>query len=294
MTDLNKRTLWTALVTPFNDDLTVDFKSLENIVNEQVCANNGLLILGSTGEALNISLAAKKQIIEFVLEQKPNVPVMVGVGGHNLGDTKQWIKYLEKLSIDAYLMVTPLYAKPGAQGQYLWFKTLMDEVSKPVVLYNVPGRTGISLSLEAVAKLKDHKNYWAIKEAGGSVESFKSYLSASGNKAIFCGDDGLLTDLVNAGAIGLISVAANVWPKETHLYVTQCLNKSFDAKELWETAANSLFLASNPIPAKAMMSSQKRITNNTMMPPLCDADFTDLTPVEKADRKIKNWYSQQT
>lgn len=291
--ELTNQKLWTALVTPFNKDLTVDFNSLKNLVQEQVNAKNGLLILGSTGEALNIGLADKKKIVEFVLNLKPNVPVMIGVGGHDLTETKAWTEYLEGQNIDAYLMVTPLYAKPGDKGQYQWFKTLMDSVNKPVMLYNIPGRTGTSLSLEAVTKLRDHKNYWAIKEASGSVDKFKEYLNASGNKPVYCGDDGLFPDFANSGSTGLISVASNVWPGATHTYVDQCLNKSFDAKELWENAANSMFIASNPVPAKALLTLQKRITNNTMMPPLSSDDLTDYSTIELADERINNWFNEQ-
>lgn len=291
--NLNDYKLWTALVTPFNTDLTVDYKSLKDLVNEQIEAQNGLLILGSTGEALNIGLEERKEIVEFVLNMKPNVPVMIGVGGHNLVETREWVQYLDKLSIDAYLMVTPLYAKPGAIGQYNWFKNLMDEISKPVMLYNVPGRTGTSLAIEAVTKLKDHKNYWAIKEASGSVEKFKEYLTASGNQPVYCGDDGLMPDFAINGSWGLVSVASNVWPKETHKYVDQCLAKTFDAKELWEKCANTLFIASNPVPAKAILKSQGRITHNTMMPPLAAEDLKDLSPVQEAHKKVTEWFKQQ-
>lgn len=291
--ELSNYKLWTALVTPFNTDLTVDFDSLKTLVQEQIDAQNGLLILGSTGEALNIGLEDRKKIVEYVLSLNPNLPIMIGVGGHNLNDTKAWVNYLETQNINAYLMVTPLYAKPGDEGQYQWFKVLMDEVSRPVMLYNVPGRTGISLSLSAVARLKDHKNYWAIKEASGSVEKFKEYLSTSDNKPVYCGDDGLMPDFANNGAAGLISVASNVWPSATHTYVKQCLNKTFDAKELWERAANSMFIASNPVPAKAFLQHQNRITNNTMMPPLSATDLNDLAPIKVANEKVNSWFTEQ-
>ncbi len=252
--NLNEYKLWTAIVTPFNEDLTVDFESFKNLLSEQNDANNGILVLGSTGEALNISLEVKKSIVEYTVKQSLNVPIMIGVGGHNLQDTKNWVEYLNNKEIDCILLVTPIYAKPGSIGQYNWFKTLMDQTVKPVMLYNVPGRTGTSLSLEAVSKLKDHKNFWSIKEASGSLEDFKNYLGASGNKPVYCGDDGLFPDFALNGSHGLISVSSNVWPKETHEYVRQCLTKEFDHRELWETAANSLFIASNPVPAKAILA----------------------------------------
>ena len=286
--------LWTALVTPLNSDHTVDYDSLKKLVDEQVSAKNGLLILGSTGEALNLSLEDKKKIVETVCEWNPNVPIMIGVGGHDFASTLEWVRWTSSIDrVDTLLMVCPIYAKPGDEGQYHWFKNLMDATSKPVMLYNVPGRTGKELSLKAVERLKDHKNFWAIKEASGSVEKFKEYLSASGNKSVFCGDDGLMPEFANAGSAGLVSVASNTWPAQTNLYVRQCLDKTFDAKSLWETAANSLFLASNPVPAKKLLCAQKRIAHDTMMPPLSELDMTDITPLTKADTEVNNWFKEQ-
>lgn len=291
--NLTDYALWTAVVTPLNKDLSIDFPSLKNLIAQQDAAKNGLLILGSTGEALNLDLEDKKQIVEYVISLNPNSPIMIGVGGHELNATKSWVNWLETKNIHAYLMVTPIYAKPGAHGQTHWFKTLMDEVSRPVMLYNVPGRSGTSLSIDAVNNLKTHKNYWGIKEASGSVEKFKEYLSASDGKNVYCGDDALFPDFALNGSCGLISVASNAWPAQTHKYVEQCLNKSFDAKELWEKASNSMFLASNPVPAKCLLAHQKRITNNTMMPPLHADDLNDLSPIIEADSKVNHWFSTQ-
>ncbi len=128
------------------------------------------------------------------------------------------------------------------------------------------------------------------------MEKFKQYFeNAKTNQApkIFCGDDSLMPDFANAGSCGLISVASNVWPSETNLYVEQCLNKNFDAKELWESASNSLFLASNPVPAKAILQAQGRITHNTMMPPLHAADLVDISPIQTACNNIQRWYESQ-
>lgn len=286
--------LWTALVTPLNTDLTVDYASLKKLIDEQVTAQNGLLILGSTGEALNLSTEDKKQIVEMVLEWKPEVPVMVGVGGHDFPATMEWVKWLNaKDGVEAMLMVTPLYAKPGDEGQYHWFKNLLDTSSKPVMLYNVPGRTGKELSLKAVERLRDHKNFWAIKEASGSVEKFQQYLAACGNKPVFCGDDGLMPEFAAAGSAGLVSVASNTWPAQTNKYVKQCLDRTFDAKALWEKAANALFIASNPVPAKRLLCEQKRISHDTMMPPLSEQDLTDVTPLFEADEAINKWMKEQ-
>lgn len=291
--NLNDYALWTALVTPFNNDLSVDYDSLKNLVMEQETAGNGLLILGSTGEALNIDLATKKEIIKFVKNLRPKVPVMAGVGGHNLNETKAWTQWLETQDVDAYLMVVPIYAKPGVHGQTEWFKALMDEVSKPVMLYNVPGRCGKELELDTVRALKGHKNFWSIKEASGSVEKFKQYLEATGNAKVYCGDDGLFPAFADAGSCGLVSVASNTWPAQTALYVRQSLDKSLEAKGMWEAASNSLFIASNPVPAKRLLMKEGRIKSDILMPPLSAKDLEQDQDLMAANNNVNEWFNSQ-
>ena len=287
-------TLWTAIVTPLDQASLVDYRALSSIVRDQEEAGNGLLVLGSTAEALNLPLFEKKKIVDHVISMNPKTPIMVGVGGHQLEETLEWISFLETKMINAYLMVTPIYAKPGPVGQYNWFKTLMDAVTKPVMLYNVPGRSAVAMSTEAVAKLSGHKNFWSIKEASGSVEKFKEYLKAANGKAVYCGDDALMPDFALAGASGLVSVASNAWPKETNLYVQKCLNKTFDDKQLWTDAANSLFVASNPVPVKRLMFENGKIHTALMVAPLSHEDMQDATPVLKANEQVRNWFQRNS
>lgn len=290
--NLNSHALWTAVVTPMLENGTVDFESLTRIVNQQTEAKNGLLILGSTAEALNLNLATRKAIIEHVVKMKPAMPIMVGIGGNLLEEQKEWMSYLETLPVHAYLLVTPHYAKPGPKGQFEWFKTLMDHSTRPCMLYNVPGRTGVAMSVEAVSRLNGHRNFWAIKEASGSVEKFKEYLGAAGGKGVYCGDDALMPDFANAGSCGLVSVASNAWPKETHLYVEQCLKKTFDAKELWTKASNSLFVCSNPVPVKRLMFERGVIRSPKMAAPLSHEDMTSAEPVLSAHDAVVGWYKR--
>ncbi len=291
--NLNSHSLWTAVVTPMMDTGAVDFESLTRVVNQQVEAQNGLLILGSTAEALNLSLTDRKAIIEHVVKMKPAMPIMVGVGGNLLSEQKEWMTYLQGLNVHAYLLVTPHYAKPGPKGQFEWFKALMDHSTRPCMLYNVPGRTGVAMSTEAVSRLNGHRNFWAIKEASGSVEKFKEYLTAAGGKQVFCGDDALMPDFANAGSAGLVSVASNAWPRETHLYVEQCLKKTFDAKELWTKAANSLFVCSNPVPVKRLMFERGVIRSSKMAAPLSAEDMTSAEPVLTAHEAVTTWFKKE-
>lgn len=291
--NLSNYALWTAVITPFMDNGTVDFESLTRVVNAQDEARNGLLILGSTAEALNLNLETRKAIIEHVVKMKPQSPIMVGVGGNLLEEQKEWISYLEGLNVHSYLLVTPHYAKPGTKGQFEWFKALMDHASRPCMLYNVPGRTAVAMSTDAVKMLNSHRNFFAIKEASGSVEKFKEYLAAAGGKPVFCGDDALMPDFANAGSAGLVSVAGNAWPKETHLYVEQCLKKTFDAKELWTKASNSLFVCSNPVPVKRLMFERGVIRSPKMMAPLSHEDMTSAAPVLEAHEAVTTWFKKE-
>lgn len=285
--------LWTALVTPLTQEGSVDYESLSIVVKEQEAAGNGLLVLGSTGEALNIGLSTRKAIVEFVLSMNPKTPVMVGIGGQMMEEQLEWMKYLEGKAVHAYLLVTPLYAKPGPKGQYEWFKTLMDASSRPVMLYNVPGRTAVAMSPLVVERLRDHKNFWAIKEASGSIERFKEFVKASNNGMVYSGDDALMPDFAAVGGCGLVSVASNAWPKETNLYVEQCLKKTFDAKELWTNASNSLFVVANPVPVKRLMAERGTIRSAKMISPLSHEDMESAAPVLEAQQAITLWYNSQ-
>lgn len=286
--------LWTAVITPLAQSNEVDYQALETVIRDQEEAGNALVILGSTAEALNLKLEDKKKIVTEVVAMNPKTPIMVGVGGHQLEETLEWIKFLETQKIHAYLMVTPLYAKPGSNGQYQWFKTLMDAVTRPVMLYNVPGRSAVEMSTEAVAKLSTHQNFWAIKEASGSVEKFKGYLKAAGGKPVYSGDDALMPDFALVGGSGLVSVASNAWPKETNLYVKKCLDKTFDDKQLWTDASNSLFVASNPVPVKRLMFENGKIQTPFMVAPLSHEDMPDASAVLKAHKDVQNWFQRNT
>lgn len=281
------RILWTALVTPLNTDDTVDFESLKKLCLEQEENNIGILILGSTGEALNLSLSEKKEIIKFVTNLNLKTPIMAGVGGHGLSETLEWLKFLETQNIGTYLMVTPLYAKPGVQGQTEWFKTLMDHSTRPCMLYNVPSRTGVQLPPEVIGNLKNHKNLWALKEASGDPSRTMQYLAEKNNLEIYCGDDGLMSEYASFGARGLVSVASNVWPAETYQYVEKCLDSTIKDLEIYKKCFDALFVVSNPVPAKFLLAHQKRISAFKMRCPLSHKDMNDESLVLEADLQIK-------
>ena len=280
------------MITPLTATGQPDIASFEQLLREQEEAGNGVLILGSTGEALNLSPEERRLIVEFTMSLNLSVPVMAGVGGHYLPDVISWLCYLETCRIDAYLMVTPLYAKPGREGQLHWFSTLMDFVSRPVMLYNIPGRTGTALNLEAVQLLSSHRNFWAIKEASGAVADFRDYTRVSDGAVMYSGDDVMLPDFAAHGAAGVVSVAANVWPRATRLYSELALSGSLAEEEraMWKRAAGSLFVASNPVPTKALLASGGRIRTPEVKLPLHRSDMTSLDLVRNCSEQVEEWY----
>ncbi len=288
--DLNDFPLWTAMITPFTPEGKVDYEDLLTLLEAQNQARNGVTILGSTGEALNIDLQTRKDIVIFCSQLKLDIPIMVGVGGSLLAETQAWVEWLNEQAIDALLVVTPLYAKPGYHGQTAWFKTLLDCTVKPCVLYNVPGRAGISLNYNCVTDLLKHPNFYGIKEASGDINTFIAYCRAAPGKVMFCGDDSLMPDFTRAGAKGLISVASNVWPEATRLYVDKNLDATFVDTSLWRKASNALMSASNPIPVKRLLHAKELIKSAYLQPPLHANDLTDTIPLIKHDLLIKDWY----
>lgn len=292
--DIDKYQVWTAIVTPMNEDGSIDYDSFERLLKKQSDVGNAITILGSTGEALNIDLSERKQVLDFAIGLNLEVPLMVGVGGINLNEQSQWIEYLNWLNVDAYLLVVPLYAKPGVHGQYGWFKHLLDLANKPCMLYNVPGRTAKNLEIETVKMLVDHPNFWAVKEASGSEKDFANYAAAAPNAKMLSGDDLLLPEFTSLGAEGVVSVASNVWPEATKKYAAQCIDGTFKDKQVWAESIEALFSSSNPIPAKALLKAQGKIKSPTLRLPLSIEDMGNIETVKSADKKINEWFSQQS
>ena len=292
--DINSYQVWTAIITPMNDDGSIDYESFEKLLREQDAAGNAITILGSTGEALNIDLSERKQILDFAIGLKLTVPLMAGVGGININEQSAWVEYLNQLEIDAYLLVVPLYAKPGVHGQYGWFKTLLDTAKKPCMLYNVPGRTAKNLEIETVKMLADHSNFWAIKEASGSETEFSKYHASAPKAKMMSGDDLMLPAFAKLGAEGVVSVASNVWPNAAKIYARQCLGGSFKSEELWKNAINALFIASNPIPAKAILHKLGRIKSPELRLPLSSKDMDGLEKIVSLSDQIRQWEKSNT
>jgi len=288
---MNEYRLWTALITPMKPDGTVHYEDLEGLLKQQEEAGNGVLMLGSTGEGISFSEAEKRDIIKFAATRNLKIPIMAGVGGIRLETQLEWIDYCNELNIDSYLLVTPLYSKPGRYGQAAWFRELLDRSDKRCMIYNIPSRTGVKLPPEVLQDIKDHANLWSVKEASGSIDDFKMFRKKVPELPLYSGDDGLMPDFSKEGCVGLVSVAANVWPKETNLYVEKCLaGDTNELKQVWNEAIRALFSAPNPIPSKILLHSKNEISNSTLRLPLTEKDLADMSHLLDADQSIKEWY----
>ena len=182
----------------------------------------------------------------------------------------------------------PYYTKPGKIGQTGWFRSLLNISDRPVCIYNVPGRTAVKLDVEALRDISSHDNFWAVKEASGSVDSFKAYSEASPNAHMLSGDDPMFAQFSRLGAKGVVSVAANVWPEQTQLIARQFMSGNFENEEIFSIASKSLFSASNPIPTKSILNHLGNIETPTVRPPLSAKDMMGLDQIVAIDKELTN------
>lgn len=289
-------TLWTALVTPMNAVGEIDYASLAFCAKKQEMAGNGILLLGSTGESLALTTAERKAIVEFICEQKLTVPIMVGVGGYQLSKQIEWLDFCAQWNIDAYLLTAPIYAKPGIQGQIIWFRELLNQATAPCMLYNVPSRTGCNIYPEVLSDLKDQKNLWALKEASGDLENFNNYYQANSALKFYSGDDGMMHEHINLGAYGLVSVISNLWPEQTKFFLDASLknNAFIDSTTIkfWQRTIAAVFTVTNPIAIKALLAKRKWIKTPHLRLPLIHSELSSLDELLIADRTVQDWYQK--
>jgi 4-hydroxy-tetrahydrodipicolinate synthase len=281
--------LYTAIVTPLEKG-KVHFTSLEKLLRIQESAGNGVVLLGSTGEGMAFDEQTKKEIVRFARGLRLNIPLLAGVPGHQLSAALDWVGWCREEGIDGFLSVMPYYSKPGLKGQVQWFRSILDAAQKPVMVYNVPGRTAAKLNPKVLTELKGHGSLWAVKESSGSVLDFQDYANANTELEFYCGDDGLMPFFAAAGAIGLVSVASNVWPKATRRIVELSLQgKARPVLSLWREATDSLFCASNPVPTKALLHMMGQIPSSELLPPLHAEDLPKQNDLVRLSEKIANW-----
>jgi 4-hydroxy-tetrahydrodipicolinate synthase len=203
-----------ALITPFNENLQIDFKSLKKILSHTAKGVDYYVVLGTTGEAATLSDDEKKSVLKFVVDNNTKgLPIIYGIGGNNTQHVLETIATTDFKGVDGILSVSPYYSKPSQEGIYQHFKAVADACPVPVVLYNVPGRTSSNMTAETTIRLAAHKNIIGIKEASGNLEQcMKIINSAPKDFMVISGDDMLTVPLYALGGKGVISVLANAFP----------------------------------------------------------------------------------
>ncbi|MDF9823693.1 4-hydroxy-tetrahydrodipicolinate synthase [Breznakia sp. PF5-3] len=250
-----------ALITPFNENGSVNFNKLGELIEFHVKnKTDALLVLGTTGETPTLSHEEDDSVVKYTIEKVDGrLPIYVGAGSNNTTTQLTYCKKYEKMGADALLVIAPYYNKANEEGMYLHFKTVADEVNIPLILYNVPGRTGCSISYSVVKRLATHKNIAAIKEASGDI-SYLAKISklASEDFYVYSGNDDMVVPAMSLGGSGVISVSANILPEAMHNMVTYYLEgKTDEALHLqlkYLDLINALFIETNPIPVKEAMN----------------------------------------
>ena len=267
-----------ALVTPMKADGSLDFDALGGLIEWQIeSGTDGIVSVGTTGESATISVPEHLEIIEKTIEfVDGRVPVIAGTGGNSTQEAVELTQKASELGADYVLIVTPYYNKPNQEGLFQHFIKIADTVEIPQILYNVPSRTACDLRPETVMRLANHQNIIGIKEALDDYERLSELLRVSRsiadqkNFSVFSGDDPSFNSFMANGGDGVISVAANVVPKQISQICSLNLSDQFDdAKELNAVLQNLyelLFIESNPIPVKWMLNKMGRIQSGIRLP----------------------------
>ena len=261
----------TALITPFKNG-EVDYEAFAALVDRQVEAGIDFLVpLGTTGETPCLEDEERIKVLQVAKEHSQGRPIVVGGGTNSLQHTIRSMQMLEPYGVDAFLIVVPYYNKPTQEGQYQYFKAVAEATEKPIVLYNVPGRTGANMTAETCLRLAQIPNIVAIKEASGNREQIEAILAGApeGFQVLSGNDDDTLWMMKQGGA-GIISVASNVAPGLLAEFTGAIRNGEIEkAETLNEKLAplfNNCFVESNPIPAKAAMHAMGLIENELRLP----------------------------
>ncbi len=292
-----KKTVFTgagvAIVTPFNKDLSVNFAKLEELIEYQIAnSTDAIIICGTTGEASTLTDEEHRDVIRFAVEKTAGrIPVIAGTGSNDTAYAIELTRFAAEVGADAYLNVTPYYNKTTQLGLVRHFSAIADAVDIPCILYNVPGRTGMTIKPETYLELSKHPNIVATKEASGNVADIVHIRALCGDALdIYSGEDGLITPILSLGAKGVISVLSNIIPKQTHEIFSSYFNgdtaKSAELQIKYSELIDALFIETNPIPVKTAMNILGFDVGECRLP-LCEMTPANLEKLKKALEILK-------
>ncbi len=272
-----KNTIFTgagvAIITPFNPDGSIDFEGLGTLIDYQIeNGTDAIIICGTTGESSTMTEEEHLSCIRYAVERTAHrVPVIAGTRSNDTRTAIELSVEAEKIGADGLLMVTPYYNKTTQAGLVAHFTMIANSVNIPIILYNIPGRTGMGFTVESLKELSNHKNIVAVKEASGNISYAAQVAAACGDKLdIYSGNDDMIVPMMALGAKGVISVLSNILPQETHDMCQYCLDNNFQpAIEMqikYLDLINSLFCEVNPIPIKEAMNLLGYAAGSCRMP----------------------------
>ena len=249
-----------AIITPFNEN-GIDFEKFKYLIEWHIKeSTDAIIVCGTTGEATTMTEQEKKEAIKFTVDTvNKRIPVIAGTGGNNTKTSIEMSLYAESVGVDGLLVITPYYNKTNSEGLFMHFKAINDAVKTPIILYNVPSRTNMNITPTTLLRLTQLNNVVAIKEASGDLSQIAKMKALCGDKIdIYSGNDDQIVPILSLGGSGVISVLANVLPKETHDIVEKYLTGDVVESRKLQLGVNelvsSLFIEVNPIPVKAAMN----------------------------------------
>ena len=267
----------TAIITPFKNG-SVDYASFKGIIEQQIAGSiDAIVVAGTTGEAATLTHEEHMECMKFVVDTVAGrVPVIAGTGSNDTAYAIELSQYACEIGADALLLVTPYYNKATAKGLTKSFLATAEATSKPIILYNVPSRTGCNIPLSVYKELAKHERIVAVKEASGNISAIAELIAECGDSLdIYSGNDDQIVPIMSLGGKGVISVLSNVAPKETHEMTRLCLEGDFKAAAALQLKyldlINALFCEVNPIPAKTAMA-EMGFCDVEMRLPLCEME----------------------
>ena len=268
-----------AIVTPFNKDESIDYETLKKLIDFQIeNKTDAIIICGTTGESATLSYEEHNKVIEACINHvNGRIPVIAGTGSNCTKSAIRMSKEAEAMGADGLLIVTPYYNKTTQKGLINHYTKIADNVKIPIILYNVPSRTGINLEPETIKQIIDiNENIKGVKEASGNISNVAKICELTNNKInIYSGNDDQIVPILSLGGVGVISVIANILPKETHNLVMNYLNGNTEESKKEQLKMlkliKKLFIETNPIPVKKALEEMNMI-NGTLREPLIEME----------------------
>jgi 4-hydroxy-tetrahydrodipicolinate synthase len=262
-----------AIVTPFTPEGNIDYDGLGQLIEEQIGGGtDAIIICCTTGESATMTDEEHRLAIKYAVEKTAKrIPVIAGTGSNDTKYAIELSQYAESVGADGLLLVTPYYNKSSQRGLIAHFTAIAESVNIPIILYNIPSRTGVSLEVSTIAKLAEHKNIVAVKEASGSMSYAAKLIAACGDKIdVYSGNDDMIVPLMSIGAKGVISVLSNVDPKAAHEIAQAALDGDYEKAGKMQIdyldLINALFIEVNPIPVKEALNLMNKPSGGCRMP----------------------------